>query len=144
MSVDPESSVSCAHYPQYSQATRWEVTVRAGQMLYLPSLWYHHVKQAHGTIAGKNGSCFAVCVYLAYTVYIQMYASCTLYIQMYASYTHSNSYCTYQLCPTVYIYAYIYNWPYVEVFVLVIIICICTCLCMHACMVGVLRAGPCS
>ena len=115
VSVDPESSVSCAHYPQYSQATRWEVTVRAGQMLYLPSLWYHHVRQAHGTIAGKNGSCFAVYVYVAYTVYIQMYASYTLYIQMYASYTlfiqmyvsytHSNSYCTYQLCPTVYIYA---------------------------------------
>ena len=54
VSVDPENPVSCAAHPQYSRATRWDVTVRAGEVLYLPSLWYHHVRQAHGTIAGKE------------------------------------------------------------------------------------------
>lgn len=39
-------------YPDYRQAKPLEVTVRAGQMLYLPSLWFHHVQQSHGCIAG--------------------------------------------------------------------------------------------
>ena len=54
VSVDPESPLSRAQHPQYSRASRWEVTVRAGEVLYLPSLWYHHVRQAHGTIAGEK------------------------------------------------------------------------------------------
>ena len=27
------------------------VTVRAGETLYLPSYWFHHVQQSHGTVA---------------------------------------------------------------------------------------------
>ncbi|XP_050411134.1 bifunctional peptidase and (3S)-lysyl hydroxylase Jmjd7 [Patella vulgata] len=38
-------------YPQYNKATPREVTVRAGETLYLPSLWFHHVQQSHGCIA---------------------------------------------------------------------------------------------
>lgn len=38
-------------YPQYSQASPISVTVNAGQILYLPSLWFHHVQQSHGCIA---------------------------------------------------------------------------------------------
>lgn len=38
-------------YPQFRFARPVEVTVKAGDMLYLPSLWYHHVRQTHGCIA---------------------------------------------------------------------------------------------
>ncbi|XP_060552824.1 bifunctional peptidase and (3S)-lysyl hydroxylase Jmjd7-like isoform X2 [Ruditapes philippinarum] len=38
-------------FPQYRNAKPIEVTVHAGQMLYLPSLWFHHVQQSHGCIA---------------------------------------------------------------------------------------------
>lgn len=38
-------------YPQFSKAHPIEVTVRAGQILYLPSLWFHRVEQSHGCIA---------------------------------------------------------------------------------------------
>lgn len=40
-------------YPEYSQAKPLQCTVKAGEMLYLPSLWFHHVQQSHGCIAGK-------------------------------------------------------------------------------------------
>ncbi|KAM4830339.1 bifunctional peptidase and (3S)-lysyl hydroxylase JMJD7 isoform X2 [Urocitellus parryii] len=38
-------------YPCYSQAQALRCTVRAGELLYLPSLWFHHVQQSHGCIA---------------------------------------------------------------------------------------------
>ncbi|KAJ8399505.1 hypothetical protein AAFF_G00412170 [Aldrovandia affinis] len=38
-------------YPDYRLACPLHCTVRAGEMLYLPSLWFHHVQQSHGCIA---------------------------------------------------------------------------------------------
>ncbi|XP_076834808.1 bifunctional peptidase and (3S)-lysyl hydroxylase JMJD7 [Brachyhypopomus gauderio] len=38
-------------YPSYRLAQPLHCTVRAGEMLYLPSLWFHHVRQSHGCIA---------------------------------------------------------------------------------------------
>ncbi|XP_037358178.1 bifunctional peptidase and (3S)-lysyl hydroxylase JMJD7 isoform X2 [Talpa occidentalis] len=40
-----------ARYPCYSQAQALRCTVRAGEILYLPALWFHHVQQSHGCIA---------------------------------------------------------------------------------------------
>nr|XP_006201743.2 bifunctional peptidase and (3S)-lysyl hydroxylase JMJD7 isoform X2 [Vicugna pacos] len=40
-----------ARYPSYSQAQALRCTVQAGEMLYLPALWFHHVQQSHGCIA---------------------------------------------------------------------------------------------
>ena len=54
-------------YPQYSQATPVSVTVHAGQILYLPSLWFHHVQQSHGCIAGKQLDYNTFCIVL-YTI----------------------------------------------------------------------------
>ncbi|PVD33808.1 hypothetical protein C0Q70_05069 [Pomacea canaliculata] len=39
------------NYPEYSRCQTVEVTVHAGQVLYLPSMWFHHVQQSHGCIA---------------------------------------------------------------------------------------------
>ncbi|KAI0209341.1 Bifunctional peptidase and (3S)-lysyl hydroxylase JMJD7 [Lamellibrachia satsuma] len=38
-------------YPMYREARPVTVTVHAGETLYLPSLWYHHVQQSHCCIA---------------------------------------------------------------------------------------------
>ncbi|XP_038078293.1 bifunctional peptidase and (3S)-lysyl hydroxylase Jmjd7-like [Patiria miniata] len=38
-------------WPEYGQSRPVHCTVRAGEVLYLPSLWFHHVRQRHGTIA---------------------------------------------------------------------------------------------
>ncbi|XP_042599193.1 bifunctional peptidase and (3S)-lysyl hydroxylase JMJD7 isoform X2 [Cyprinus carpio] len=38
-------------YPSYRLAKPLLCTVKAGEMLYLPSLWFHHVRQSHGCIA---------------------------------------------------------------------------------------------
>ncbi|XP_025854309.1 bifunctional peptidase and (3S)-lysyl hydroxylase JMJD7 isoform X1 [Vulpes vulpes] len=40
-----------ARYPSYSQARALCCTVQAGEILYLPALWFHHVQQSHGCIA---------------------------------------------------------------------------------------------
>ncbi|XP_021097478.1 jmjC domain-containing protein 7 isoform X14 [Heterocephalus glaber] len=40
-----------ARYPSYSQAQALRCTVQAGELLYLPALWFHHVQQSHGCIA---------------------------------------------------------------------------------------------
>ncbi|XP_054543269.1 bifunctional peptidase and (3S)-lysyl hydroxylase JMJD7 isoform X2 [Pan troglodytes] len=40
-----------ARYPSYSQAQALRCTVRAGEMLCLPALWFHHVQQSQGCIA---------------------------------------------------------------------------------------------
>lgn len=49
--VDPLAP-DLSHYPDYAKATPITVTVQEGEMLYLPSLWFHHVQQSHGCIAG--------------------------------------------------------------------------------------------
>ncbi|XP_064093441.1 bifunctional peptidase and (3S)-lysyl hydroxylase Jmjd7-like isoform X3 [Macrobrachium nipponense] len=38
-------------YPQYKHSSPVHCRVHAGDALYLPSLWYHHVRQSHGCIA---------------------------------------------------------------------------------------------
>ncbi|XP_048751149.2 bifunctional peptidase and (3S)-lysyl hydroxylase Jmjd7-like [Ostrea edulis] len=38
-------------YPEFGKARMLEVFVKEGEILYLPSLWYHHVQQSHGCIA---------------------------------------------------------------------------------------------
>lgn len=38
-------------YPEFAKAKAIVCTVRAGDVLYLPSLWFHHVQQTHATIA---------------------------------------------------------------------------------------------
>lgn len=41
-------------YPQYRRAQPLRCSVKAGEMLYLPSLWFHHVQQTHGCTAGET------------------------------------------------------------------------------------------
>ncbi|XP_006632536.3 bifunctional peptidase and (3S)-lysyl hydroxylase JMJD7 isoform X1 [Lepisosteus oculatus] len=48
--VDPLSP-DYERYPEYRQARPLSCTVRAGEMLFLPALWFHHVRQSHGCIA---------------------------------------------------------------------------------------------
>ena len=53
-------------YPQYRRARPLRCSVKAGEMLYLPSLWFHHVQQSHGCIAGtcrtwRHHLCFQRC-----------------------------------------------------------------------------------
>ena len=38
-------------YPQYAKSKPITCEVNPGEILYLPSLWFHHVTQVHGTIA---------------------------------------------------------------------------------------------
>lgn len=45
--LDPDLT----RFPEFGSASPLRVTVRAGEMLYLPSLWFHHVRQSHGAIA---------------------------------------------------------------------------------------------
>ena len=40
-------------YPTFLQTHPVHVTVRAGETLCLPSIWFHHVRQSHGCIAGQ-------------------------------------------------------------------------------------------
>ncbi|XP_058018012.1 bifunctional peptidase and (3S)-lysyl hydroxylase JMJD7 isoform X1 [Ahaetulla prasina] len=48
--LDPLSP-DLKQYPEYAQAKPLRCTVKSGEMLYLPSLWFHHVQQSHGCIA---------------------------------------------------------------------------------------------
>lgn len=50
VSIDPLNP-DLKKYPDYSKSTVYEVRVNAGDILYLPSLWYHHVRQSHKCIA---------------------------------------------------------------------------------------------
>ncbi|OWF43314.1 JmjC domain-containing protein 7 [Mizuhopecten yessoensis] len=50
VAIDPLSP-DLDRYPQYRHTRPLEVTVHAGQTLYLPSLWFHHVSQSHDCIA---------------------------------------------------------------------------------------------
>lgn len=48
--LDPENP-DFDKYPNYRYASPVKCRVSAGDMLYLPSLWFHHVRQSHGCIA---------------------------------------------------------------------------------------------
>lgn len=50
VSIDPLKP-DTKKYPNYSKASVYEVRINAGDILYLPSLWYHHVRQSHKCIA---------------------------------------------------------------------------------------------
>jgi len=39
-------------YPEFANVRSLEVTLGPGDVLYLPSLWFHHVRQTHACIAG--------------------------------------------------------------------------------------------
>lgn len=38
-------------YPNYKNSSPLTITIYPGDLLYLPSLWFHHVQQQNGTIA---------------------------------------------------------------------------------------------
>ncbi|XP_033124089.1 bifunctional peptidase and (3S)-lysyl hydroxylase Jmjd7-like [Anneissia japonica] len=50
VTVDPLSP-NLKKNPEFAQARPIKCTLRAGDLLYLPSLWFHHVHQSHGCIA---------------------------------------------------------------------------------------------
>ncbi|XP_037934009.1 bifunctional peptidase and (3S)-lysyl hydroxylase Jmjd7 [Teleopsis dalmanni] len=50
ISIDPLNP-DFTKYPQYRQATPLKVRVNAGDVLFLPNFWYHHVRQSHKCIA---------------------------------------------------------------------------------------------
>eukprot|EP00038_Savillea_parva_P022088 m.36796 g.36796 ORF g.36796 m.36796 type:complete len:399 (-) comp5442_c0_seq1:45-1241(-) len=56
--VDPTQDVDLDVFPLYKHARPLTVTVRAGQALYLPSLWYHAVAQRG--VCDLDGCCLAV------------------------------------------------------------------------------------
>lgn len=51
ISVDPLRPDAAEVWPAYGRATPVRCRVGAGDILYLPSLWFHHVRQSHGCIA---------------------------------------------------------------------------------------------
>ncbi|KRT79661.1 hypothetical protein AMK59_7784 [Oryctes borbonicus] len=50
VSIDPLNP-DYQHFPEFKRASIYKVRVNKGDMLYLPSLWFHHVRQSHGCIA---------------------------------------------------------------------------------------------
>lgn len=50
VSIDPLEP-DLKTYPHFQKATIYEIRVNSGDLLYLPSLWYHHVRQSHKCIA---------------------------------------------------------------------------------------------
>lgn len=48
--VDPLNP-DLERFPRWESVCPLRVTVRSGEILYLPSLWFHHVSQSHGAIA---------------------------------------------------------------------------------------------
>ncbi|KAH8270065.1 hypothetical protein KR018_003461 [Drosophila ironensis] len=50
VSIDPLAP-DLGKYPQYSRARPLHVRVQAGDILYLPNYWFHHVRQSHKCIA---------------------------------------------------------------------------------------------
>ena len=51
ISIDPLRP-DLKQYPQYSKSNPVHCSIKSGEILYLPALWFHHVRQTHGTIAG--------------------------------------------------------------------------------------------
>ena len=58
MQVDPEHP-DLSRYPRFAQALPLHVTVRAGETLYIPALFYHHVRQSDDV----HGRCIAINMY---------------------------------------------------------------------------------
>jgi len=50
INIDPLNP-DLVKYPSYGKTQPLKFSVKAGQVLYLPSLWFHHVQQSHGCIA---------------------------------------------------------------------------------------------
>ncbi|XP_037569127.1 bifunctional peptidase and (3S)-lysyl hydroxylase Jmjd7 [Dermacentor silvarum] len=50
ISLDPENP-DFDRYPHYRHASPVKCRVSAGDILYLPCLWFHHVRQSHGCVA---------------------------------------------------------------------------------------------
>lgn len=52
IAVDPldEQEIS-KKYPEFLNVHQYKVRVNKGDILYLPSLWFHHVRQSHKCIA---------------------------------------------------------------------------------------------
>lgn len=50
ISIDPLNP-DFDKYPNYKKARQVCCRVERGEMLYLPSLWFHHVRQSHGCMA---------------------------------------------------------------------------------------------
>ena len=50
IAVDPLNP-DTDRYPEFANVCPLEVTVGPGDVLYLPSLWFHHVRQTHACIA---------------------------------------------------------------------------------------------
>lgn len=50
ISINPLSP-DLKRFPLYRHSNSLKVTLRPGDVLYLPSLWFHHVQQSEGTIA---------------------------------------------------------------------------------------------
>ncbi|KAH8315683.1 hypothetical protein KR059_008226 [Drosophila kikkawai] len=50
VSIDPLAP-DLATYPEYARARPLKVRVHAGDILYLPNYWFHHVSQSHKCIA---------------------------------------------------------------------------------------------
>jgi len=48
--VDP-AGPDLEQFPAYNNSTRMRFTVGAGDVLYLPSLWFHHLRQSHGCVS---------------------------------------------------------------------------------------------
>lgn len=52
IAIDPlNRRESLNKYPHFEKAHIYNVRVNKGDMLYLPSLWFHHVRQSHKCIA---------------------------------------------------------------------------------------------
>jgi len=50
IAIDPISP-DLETYPDYSNSTQFKLRLEAGDVLYLPSLWFHYLSQSHGCIA---------------------------------------------------------------------------------------------
>ncbi|KAJ3654453.1 hypothetical protein Zmor_013641 [Zophobas morio] len=51
VAVDPLKKQHYEKYPQFNNATQYKIRVNSGDALYIPSLWFHHVRQSHKCIA---------------------------------------------------------------------------------------------
>ncbi|GJQ69910.1 hypothetical protein Trydic_g22452 [Trypoxylus dichotomus] len=50
ISIDPLTP-DYERFPEFRRVSMYKVRVNKGDVLYLPSLWFHHVRQSHGCIA---------------------------------------------------------------------------------------------
>ena len=52
MVIDPERP-DLEQFPDYSHSSVYRVRLEAGDCLYLPSFWFHHLSQSHGCIGNR-------------------------------------------------------------------------------------------